>query len=133
MAPPVATIDTGALSTDPSTMADRQTRNVSLPPSQDEFIDSMVRAGRYRTASEVVRDGVRLLQEAEHRRLLEKWIYGRLTESEEERIPLELRERAAAYFRGLVDEALRDVESGRVSGGADAMKRLRDDLEVRRR
>lgn len=113
-------------------MADRQTRNVSLPPLQDDFIDSMVKAGRYRTASEVVRDGLRLLQEAEHRRLLEKWIYDRLSEDEEKQLPLEVRERAADYFRDLVDAAVRDIESGQVSDGTDAMSRLREELEARR-
>lgn len=51
-------------------MADRQTRNASLPPSQDAFADAMVKGDRYRTASEVFRDGLRLLEEAEHHRLL---------------------------------------------------------------
>jgi len=56
-------------------MAERRTRNVSLPPRQNDFVDALVAAGRYRTASEVVRDGLRLLQEAEHHRLLEEWFY----------------------------------------------------------
>ena len=44
-------------------MAIRQTRNISLQPHQDTFIERLVSGGRYRTASEVVRQGLRLLDE----------------------------------------------------------------------
>ena len=63
-------------------MADRQTMNVSLPAAQERFVRSQVQTGRYRSASEVVREGLRLLEEAEHRRLLEKWLYRDLTPEE---------------------------------------------------
>ena len=43
----------------------RKTRNVSLTPEMEAFIDSRVMCGRYRSASEVVRAGLRLLQERE--------------------------------------------------------------------
>lgn len=112
-------------------MADRQTRNVSLPPNQDAFIDAMVAGGRYRTASEVLRDGLRLLEEAEHQRLLEKWMYDGLSADEEAQLPDSLRERARAHFAGLVDTAMQDVENGDVSDGPTAMQRLRDKLEAR--
>ena len=112
-------------------MADRQTRNVSLPLAQDAFVDAMVAGGRYRTVSEVVRDGLRLLERAEHRRLLEKWLYQGLAAAEEEQLPDRLKERARAHFRGLVDSALEDVENCRVSDGPTAMARLREQLEAR--
>jgi antitoxin ParD1/3/4 len=112
-------------------MADRQTRNVSLPPHQDAFVDALVSAGRYRTASEVVREGLRLLEQSEHRRLLEKWIYDGLTEQEEEQLPADLKASARAHFRGLVDAAMQDVEHGRVADGPAAMRRLRMQLEAR--
>jgi len=38
------------------------TRNVSLTPQQDEFIEEMLRAGVYQNASECMRDGLRLVQ-----------------------------------------------------------------------
>ena len=112
-------------------MADRQTRNVSLPPHQDAFVDALVSAGRYRTASEVVRDGLRLLEQSEHRRLLEKWIYDGLSEKEADQLPADLKERARAHFRGLVDAAMQDVEHARVTDGPTAMRRLRKQLEAR--
>lgn len=44
------------------------TRNVVLTASQTQFVEKMVLAGRYQNASEVLRDGLRLVQsrEAEH-------------------------------------------------------------------
>jgi antitoxin ParD1/3/4 len=39
------------------------TRNVSLTPEQDAFIDEMLKAGEYRNASEAVRDAIRVLQQ----------------------------------------------------------------------
>jgi Arc/MetJ-type ribon-helix-helix transcriptional regulator len=35
------------------------TRNISLTPQQDAFIDEMLEAGEYRNASEAVRDAIR--------------------------------------------------------------------------
>ncbi|MHC5063330.1 MAG: type II toxin-antitoxin system ParD family antitoxin [Planctomycetota bacterium] len=112
-------------------MSERQTRNVSFTKHHDEFVDGLVATGRYKTASEVVRDGLRLLEEANHRRLLEKWIYGGLGKEEEDQLPRELKDRAKAYFQGLVDEAMADVKDGRVSCGSEAMQRLRDEFENR--
>lgn len=43
----------------------RQTRNVSLTPDLSRFVDKSVASGRYGTASEVVRAGLRLLERAE--------------------------------------------------------------------
>jgi antitoxin ParD1/3/4 len=39
------------------------TRNISLTPEQDAFIDEMLKAGEYRNASEAVRDAIRALQQ----------------------------------------------------------------------
>lgn len=43
-------------------MAIRISKNVSLTPELEAFVDSQVASGRYQTASEVVRAGLRLLQ-----------------------------------------------------------------------
>jgi antitoxin ParD1/3/4 len=41
-----------------------RTSSVTLGPMQ-EFVDSLVRSGRYSSSSEVIRDSLRLLQEKE--------------------------------------------------------------------
>lgn len=113
-------------------MAERQTRNVSLPPSQHAFVDAMLKNGRYRTASDVVREGLRLLEEAEHRRLLERWLHTGLEGAEAGSLPAAMRKQAKAYFDKLLDEARRDVEAGRVESGPVVMKRLARRLRARR-
>ena len=49
-------------------MTFRRTRNVSLTPEMEAFIDDRVASGRYRSASEVVRAALRLLEEDERKR-----------------------------------------------------------------
>ena len=39
------------------------TRNISLTPEQDAFIEKVLKAGEYRNASEAVRDAIRALQQ----------------------------------------------------------------------
>jgi antitoxin ParD1/3/4 len=39
------------------------TRNVSLTPEQDAFIDEVLETGEYRNASEAIRDAIRALQQ----------------------------------------------------------------------
>jgi len=46
--------------------------NVSLTPELERFIQDKVSAGLYRSASEVVREGLRLLHEQEHVRDLRR-------------------------------------------------------------
>ena len=41
------------------------TRNVVLSEQQHEFVESLVQSGRYQNASEVLRDGLRLVRAAE--------------------------------------------------------------------
>ena len=43
--------------------------NVDLPPELERFAKACVASGRYSSVSEVVRPGLRLLQEAEERRV----------------------------------------------------------------
>jgi antitoxin ParD1/3/4 len=43
--------------------------NVSLTPELEEFVNNKVHAGRYNSASEVVREALRLLEEHEQARL----------------------------------------------------------------
>lgn len=46
-------------------MAGRVTLNVSLTPELEHFVSSKVASGRYQSASEVVREGLRLLEQRE--------------------------------------------------------------------
>lgn len=128
----VAIIDTHKTHWHSLTMASRQTLNVSLPSAQESFVRAQVENGRYRTASEVVREGLRLLEQAEHRRLLEKWIYQDLTPEELALLPEQIKQRARDHFRGLLDEARRDIGAGRVVDGPNAIQRLREEIEARR-
>jgi len=45
--------------------------NVSLTPQLEQFVDRKVREGKYQTASEVIREGLRLLAERDQKRTLE--------------------------------------------------------------
>jgi antitoxin ParD1/3/4 len=51
-------------------MAIRTSLNVSLTPELDRFVQERVATGRYQTASEVVREGLRLLENQERDREL---------------------------------------------------------------
>ena len=48
------------------------TKNISLPKELEDYIDAKVASGEYAHASEVVRDGVRLLMQEEARKL--EWL-----------------------------------------------------------
>jgi antitoxin ParD1/3/4 len=55
------------------------TRNISLTPEQDAFVEEVVRKGEYRSASEAMRDALRVLQqrrseEAEKLKVLQKLV-----------------------------------------------------------
>jgi antitoxin ParD1/3/4 len=56
------------------------TKNISLPPELEEFIDAKVASGSYAHASEVVRDGLRLMMRAEAEKL--EWLKDAIAESQ---------------------------------------------------
>jgi antitoxin ParD1/3/4 len=43
--------------------SDMPTRNISLTPEQDAFVEGVVKTGEYQNASEAVRDALRALQQ----------------------------------------------------------------------
>ena len=64
----VTQFDIGPFSGKIEIMAIRTSLNVSLTPELEKFVKSRVSTGGYQTASEVVRDGLRLLQRLERER-----------------------------------------------------------------
>jgi antitoxin ParD1/3/4 len=52
-------------------MAKRENISVSFTPEQAEFLAACVASGRYQSTSEVVREGLRLLQDRQQRRQAE--------------------------------------------------------------
>lgn len=83
------------------------TRNVSLSDQFDSFIATGIEEGRYSNASEVVREGLRLLQqrEAEDRAKID-WLRGAVQKGVDaiergEYVTLRSREEIASHLRGL--------------------------------
>lgn len=112
-------------------MVDDSFTNVSLPPEQEAFVDGLVAAGRYQTVNDVVLDGLRLLEEAEQRRLAQKWLVEGLSEEELSQLSLELRQELQNQVYGLVVVAQQDVEAGRIEDGTAVMKDFETQLQSR--
>lgn len=66
--------------------------NVSLGSKWDRFVESMVEAGDYQTSSEVIREGLRLLEERE--------LLKRISVSSIEELKLKLAQGAASLDSG---------------------------------
>ncbi len=79
--------------------------NVSLTPELEEFVLAQVQAGRYRSASEVVRDALRLLE-------------GRLAE----------RKARLAVLRRALREGIEELERSESVDGEKAFDRILSDL-----
>lgn len=79
--------------------------NVSLTPELEGLINSKVATGMYGSASEVVREGLRLLQERD-----------------------ETREEKLAWLRNAIRVGMEDAEAGRLVDGPTAMETRRKRL-----
>jgi len=110
-------------------MAIRSSMNVSVTPENEKFVQELVASGRYHSASEVFRDGLRLIEQAEHRRLLEKWLLGGLTAEEQAKLPSDLLERAKAHVRQKIQVGLDAIARGEVEDGDEFFARWRLRLE----
>jgi antitoxin ParD1/3/4 len=76
--------------------------NISLTPELERMVDDKVKTGRYASASEVIREGLRLLEEQEQLKLQ------RLT-----------------AVRQKIDRGLEQLDKGQGIPGSDARARLR--------
>jgi antitoxin ParD1/3/4 len=82
--------------------------NVSLTKHQEQFIQKKVKSGRYLSTSEVVREGLRLLEEEDH-----------------------LRTERLKVLRGDIAVATRQLKEGKVVDGAAAFRKARKRVQKR--
>jgi len=104
-------------------------RNVALTDEQNALVERLVKSGRYATASEVVRDGLRLLQRDEEARLLDKWLVEGLTPDEEAGIPADVLNRARKAIRAKIREGLDEARRGEFVDGEEFFARWKNRLE----
>ena len=88
--------------------------NVSLGRQWERFVIEKVQSGRYQTASEVLRDGLRLLEQREQ--ALKGVTYSTKAELEE-----------------MLEEGIKDLDAGKGIPGKVALKSLRERAVARRR
>lgn len=84
--------------------------NVSLTPELEEYIASKVESGNYNSASEVVREGLRLLQAAEEAKL--RW---------------------AAEAREKIERGWQQAQEGKLVDGDVVFQRINAKSEARRK
>jgi antitoxin ParD1/3/4 len=108
--------------------------NVSLTDHLEAFVNSQVDTGRFASASEVVREALRLLERDNHRRLIEKWLYeGDLSDADKAALPEGALDKATTWLNALIEEGEADLREGRVVDGPTAMREMREKLERYRR
>ncbi|MDM7922447.1 MAG: type II toxin-antitoxin system ParD family antitoxin [Pyrinomonadaceae bacterium] len=84
--------------------------NVSLTPELEAMIDSKVGSGKYNSASEVVREGLRLLQQRD-----------------------EMHEAKLNALRAEIQLGIDDLEAGRIYDGPTVMAEFREKLLAMKR
>ena len=104
--------------------------NVSVTPELERFVQDLVASGRYHSASEVFRDGLRLLEQAERRRLLEKWLADGLTPEEQAKLPPGVLEKARSRIQAKIQEGLEALDRGDVVDGEEFFARWKSSLEA---
>ena len=83
--------------------------NVSIGSELEEFIKSKVATGDYASASEVVRDGLRLLKEKDHAREVE-----------------------LQAIRDKIEHGWQQAEAGLLLDGEEVMRKLLEEIEAKR-
>jgi antitoxin ParD1/3/4 len=79
--------------------------NVSLTKELEVIVEQKVKTGMYTSASEVVREGLRLLQQRD-----------------------EMREAKLKALRADIQKGIDDLEAGRIYDGPEAMAQIREKL-----
>ena len=82
--------------------------NVSLTPELEKYIQAKVDTGRYTSASEVVREALRLLEQKEQER-----------------------EQALKEFRAELDRRIAEADAGDLIDGEEVFARLREKSRLR--
>jgi len=82
--------------------------NISLTPELERLVDDKVKSGRYASASEVIREGLRLLEEQE-----------------------QLKQQRLAEVRRKIDRGLDQLDKGLGIPGSEARARLRRGKRVK--
>jgi antitoxin ParD1/3/4 len=88
----------------------RTTVNISITPELDAFLESRVKSGRYQTTSEVVREGLRMLERHENER-----------------------DEAFLQLRKKLERGASQAERGELIDGDAVFEELREMIEERRR
>lgn len=104
--------------------------NVSVTPENERFVQELVSSGRYHSASEVFRDGLRLLEQVERRRLLEKWLAEGLTPEEQARIPADVMTNFRNAMQAKIQDGLDALDRDDVVDGETFLARWRQRLET---
>jgi antitoxin ParD1/3/4 len=91
-------------------MPSRSSLNVSLTPELEKFVQGRVATGRYQTASEVIREGLRLLEQQE-------------------------RDREAAFkaLKAKLQHGAAQAERGELIAGEEVFRELRQSMAQRRK
>lgn len=92
--------------------------NVSVTPELAQFVQGLVSSGRYHSISEVFRDGLRLLEQAERHRLLEAWLLDHSGGANAPRIPRNAAVRMRAHVQTKIQEGLDALARGDAVDGA---------------
>ncbi len=99
--------------------------NVSLPPQLDSYVRSLVRGGDYGSASEVVREGLRLLKEKQRDEEKRAELRGLIQDSLESGPPVSM---TSEDLRAMIHDHAKtlrgEVERGErpAPGGPDALE-----------
>lgn len=83
--------------------------NISLSPELEAIVNDKVKSGQYNSASEVIREGIRLLQQHD-----------------------EMREKKLEALRIEIQKGIDDLEAGRFRDGAEVMAEMRARLLKRK-